>query len=79
MYDAAKKSLPKSYVICYVFQQGTKNNYTPGSLSFQCFTLPMDVLLTEIMRHIQYDRSQQLHKLTKSSQWKSIFPPVKKA
>ena len=43
---------------------------------FRSFTLPKDALLTKLMPHIQHGRYQQWYKLSKSSLWKSIPPPV---
>ncbi|KAG1053710.1 hypothetical protein G6F43_004228 [Rhizopus delemar] len=35
-----------------------------------------DALLTKLMPHIQHDRHQQWYKLSKSSLWKRMPPPV---
>ncbi|KAG1548195.1 hypothetical protein G6F49_009974 [Rhizopus delemar] len=51
-------------------------NILQAQFLFRSFTLPEDALLTKLMPHIQNDRHQQWYKLSKSSLWKIMPPPV---
>ncbi|KAG1040607.1 hypothetical protein G6F43_012255 [Rhizopus delemar] len=51
-------------------------NILQAQFLFRSFTLPEDAHLTKLIPHIQHDRHQQWYKLSKSSLWKIMPPPV---